>query len=64
MYILQSLHGDLSGFHFLIIWQKNCSAVQYLISKGSKLQILHSSYDNVSVLYNIVFTLYEQKLTS
>ena len=36
MYTLQSLHGHLSGFHFLIFWRKMCSVAQSLISKGTK----------------------------
>ena len=40
MYTLQSLHGHLSGFHFLIIWRKNCCVAPSPISKGTKLQIL------------------------
>ena len=40
MYTLQSLHGYLSGFHFLIFWRKNCCVAQSLISKGTKFQIL------------------------
>ena len=64
MYILYSLHGHLSGFHFLIFWRKIYSLAQSLISKGTKFQILGARYDNVSVPYNTVFILYERKLTS
>ena len=52
MYILQSLHEHISGFHFLIFWQKIASVVQPLISKETKYQILGPRYDNVSVPYN------------
>ena len=49
MHILQSLHGHLSGFHFLIFWRKFCSVARSLMSKGTKFQILGPRYDNVSV---------------
>ena len=62
MYILQSPHGDLSGFHFLIFRQKICSVAQSVISKGTKFQVLGMRYDSVSVPYNTIFTLYERKL--
>ena len=64
MYTLQSLHGHLSCFHFLISCRKNCSVAQSLISKRTKFQILGPWYDNVSVPYNTLFTLHEQKITS
>ena len=64
MYTLQSLHGHLSGFHFLIFWRKIGSVAQSLMSEGTKFQILGLRYDNVSVPYNTVFTLYERKRTS
>ena len=64
MHNLQSLHGHLSGFHFLIFWQKICSVAQSLIPKRTKFQVLGPRYDNVSVPYNTAFTLYEQKLSS
>ena len=64
MYILQSLHGHLPSFHFLIFWRKIGSVAQSLISEGTKFQILGPTYDNVSVPYNTVFKLYERKLTS
>ena len=49
MYILQSLHGDLSGSHFSIYWRKICSVTQSLISGRTKFQGLDSRYGNVSV---------------
>ena len=64
MYILQNLYGHLSGFHFLIVWQKNCPVAQSLISDGTKFQNLGPRYDNASVPYNTVFTLSERKPTS
>ena len=64
MYTFQSLHGHLSGFHFLIFLQKIVSVAQSLMSEGTKFQILGPRYDNVSVPCNTVFTLYERKLTS
>ena len=64
MYILQSLHWHLCGFYFSILWQRNCSVAQSLLSKGTKFQILCPRYDNISVPCNAVFILYEQKLTS
>ena len=64
MNTLQSLHGHLSGFHFLIFWRKIGSVAQSLMLEGTKFQILGRRYDNVSVPYNAVFTLYERKLTS
>ena len=48
MYTLQSLHGHLSGFHFLIFWQKIGSVAQSLMSEGTKFQVLGPRYDNVS----------------
>ena len=64
MYTLQNLHGHLSGFYFLIFWQKIGSVAQSLMSEGTKFQILGPKYDNVSVTYNTVFTFYERILTS
>ena len=62
MNTLQSLHGHLSGFHFLIFWRKIGSVAQSLMLEGSKFQILGPRYDNVAVPYNTVFTLYERKV--
>ena len=64
MHTLQSLHGHVSCFHFLIFWRKIGSVAQSLMSEGTKFQILGPRYDNVSVPYNTVFTLYDRKLTS
>ena len=54
MYTLHSLHGHLSGFHFLIFWRKIGSVAQSLMPEGTKFQILGPRYDNVSVPYNTV----------
>ena len=64
VYILQSLHGHLSGFHFLIFWRTIGPVAQSVMSKGTKFQSLGPRYDNVSVPCNTVFELYERKLTS
>ena len=62
--ILRRLHRHHSGFHILIFWWKNCSVTQSLISKGTKFQFLGPRYDNISIPYNTVFTLYDWKLAS
>ena len=49
MNTLQSLHGHLSGFHFLIFLRKIDSVAQSLMLEGTKFQILDPRYDNVSV---------------
>ena len=46
---LRSLHGHLSGFHFLIFLRKVGSVAQSLMLEGTKFQILDPRYDNVSV---------------
>ena len=40
MNTLQSLHGHLSGFHFLIFLRKIGSVAQSLMLEGTKFQIL------------------------
>ena len=62
MYTLQSLHGHLSGFHFLIFWQKIGSVAQSLMSERGKFQIVGPRYDNVSIPYNTVFPLHNLRL--
>ena len=52
MNTLQSLHGQLSGLHFLIFWRKVGSVAPSLMSEGTKFQTLGPRYDNVSVPYN------------
>ena len=64
MYTLQSLHGHLSGFHFLIFWRKIGSVAQPLMSEETKLQILGRGITTSQYHITQFFTLHERKLTS
>ena len=64
MNTLQSLHGHLSGFHFLIFLRKIGSVAQSLMLEGTKFQFLGPRYDNVSVPYNTVLLIASAKSRS